>query len=97
MSISLPSVLGARHVAGEAARASSALRVSHQLPLGSEQGAQTLDPRLVIEQDKPTGTFVYKTVDRVTGDLLYQYPDEGMLRLRDDPGYVSGAVVSKSA
>ena len=53
--------------------------------------------RLVIEQDKPTGTFVYKTVDRVNGDLLYQYPSEELLRLRNNPAYVSGAVVSKRA
>jgi flagellar protein FlaG len=53
--------------------------------------------RLVIEQDKPTGSFVYKTVDRVNGDILYQYPSDELLRLRNNPDYVSGALFSKSA
>lgn len=53
--------------------------------------------RLIIEQDKPSGAFVYKTVDRVNGDLLFQYPSEELLRLRNNPAYVSGSVVSKSA
>jgi len=53
--------------------------------------------RLVIEQDKPTGSFVYKTVDRLNGDVLFQYPSDELLRLRNNPAYVSGAVYSKSA
>jgi len=53
--------------------------------------------RLVIEQDKPSGAFVYKTVDRISGDILFQYPREQMLKLSLDPGYVAGAVVSTTA
>ncbi|WP_419317365.1 hypothetical protein ACN2C7_12870 [Caulobacter sp. ErkDOM-E] len=53
--------------------------------------------RLVIEQDKPTGSFVYKTVDRLNGDVLFQYPSDELLRLRNNPAYVSGALFSKSA
>lgn len=102
MSIALQSAGAFGHGGGAARAPITAVAQAVRAP-GLEQGAKVPDPadagdrRLVIEQDKPTGTFVYKTVDRISGDLLYQYPCEEMLKLREDPGYVSGAVVSKSA
>ena len=51
------------------------------------------DTRLVIEEDKATKTFIYKTVDRRTGEVLQQYPREQVLRLHQQPGYQPGSVL----
>lgn len=55
--------------------------------------AMNLDTRLVIEEDKQTRTFIYKTLDRETGEVLQQFPREQVLRLRQDPSYTPGQVL----
>jgi flagellar protein FlaG len=59
-----------------------------------------LDPanfQLVIEEDKAAGSFVYKTIDRRTGQVVSQLPREQILRLREAFDYVAGAVVKTKA
>lgn len=51
------------------------------------------DYRLIIEKDQTNGSYVYKTLDRSTGEVVQQLPREEMLRLKDDPAYVSGKVI----
>ena len=51
------------------------------------------DYRLVIDEDPVTGTFIYKSIDRATGKVVHQAPREELLRLRDNPAYVAGAVL----
>jgi flagellar protein FlaG len=58
---------------------------------------QAADMRLVIEEDKASHTFVYKTVDRATGAVVSQVPREELLRLRESPDYVAGQVVKTKA
>jgi flagellar protein FlaG len=55
-------------------------------------GPQPGDLRLVIEQDATTGTYVYKTVDRRTGDILQQFPREDVLRFMRAEHYGPGEV-----
>ena len=55
-------------------------------------GPQPGDLRLVIEQDAKTGTYVYKTVDRRTGDILQQFPREDVLRFKQAEHYDPGEV-----
>jgi len=55
------------------------------------------DVRLVIEQDGQTGSFVYKTVVRSTGDILTQYPRDQLLEIGCHANYKSGSVISMSA
>jgi flagellar protein FlaG len=55
-------------------------------------GPQPWDLRLVIEQDDATGTYVYKTVDRRTGETLQQLPREEVLRFRQAEHYDPGEV-----
>ena len=55
-------------------------------------GPQPGDLRLVIEQDSKTGTYVYKTVDRRTGDILQQFPREDVLRFKQAEHYDPGEV-----
>jgi flagellar protein FlaG len=53
--------------------------------------------RLVIEEDSTAGTFVYKTINRSTGEVVNQFPREELLRLREDPAYVAGSVLQTKA
>ena len=53
--------------------------------------------RLVIEPGSASGTYVYKTLDRMTGEVVRQLPREEVMRLRDDAGYNAGRVVDTRA
>ena len=52
------------------------------------------DLRLVIEDDKAAGSYVYITVDPVTGKVVSQVPREELLRMREAAGYKPGSIVS---
>lgn len=54
---------------------------------------QAADLRLVIEEDEATGAFVYKTLDRRTGEVVQQLPREDVLRLKSSDEYEPGRVV----
>jgi flagellar protein FlaG len=56
-----------------------------------------VDLRLVIEEDEASGTYVYKTVNRRTGEVVLQLPRDQVLRLRQDTGYVAGHVIRAKA
>ena len=60
-------------------------------------GADLVDMRLVIEEDKASGSYVYKTVNRVTGEVIQQLPRDQVLKLRDQVDYVAGNVVRAKA
>ena len=62
-----------------------------------DDGPQPGDLRLVIEHDEASGEFVYKTVDRRTGETLQQFPREEVLRMRDGADYESGDVFDGQA
>ena len=53
--------------------------------------------RLVIEEDRQSGSFVYKTLDRVTGEVLSQYPREELLKMQDRGNYAAGDVIKTRA
>jgi flagellar protein FlaG len=55
------------------------------------------DLRLVIEQGPKRGSFVYKTVDRLTGETIRQFPREELVKLIADPAYVAGTVANTTA
>ena len=58
-----------------------------------ESPHQNADLRLIIEEDQASGTFVYKTLDRRTGEIVKQFPREQVMRLKDTQGYVPGDVI----
>lgn len=47
--------------------------------------------RLTIEEGP--GGFVYKTRDRVTGEVIRQLPREEVVKMRQSPGYGAGGVI----
>lgn len=42
--------------------------------------APGVNARLIIEKDEVNGGFIYKSIDRETGEVLQQYPREQVLR-----------------
>ena len=70
-------------------------------PAGSEtsQAPSTLagsnsDLRLVIEDDKASGSYVYVTINPATGQVISQVPREQLLKMKDDPSYTPGSLVN---
>ena len=60
---------------------------------GPTRQGQTADLRLVIEEDEATGAFVYKTLDRRTGEVVQQLPRESVLKAMTSDDYSPGMVV----
>jgi flagellar protein FlaG len=52
------------------------------------------DLRLVIEDDKAAGSYVYKTINPVTGQVVSQIPREELLRMREAPDYTPGSIIA---
>jgi flagellar protein FlaG len=69
----------------------------HDLAPPVDDGPQPGDLRLVIEQDDHSGEYIYKTVDRRTGETLQQFPREQILKLREETTYASGDVFDGQA
>ena len=57
----------------------------------------TTDYRLVIEQGPRAGSYVYKTIDRQTGETIKQFPREDLIKLVGDPRYAAGTITSTRA
>jgi flagellar protein FlaG len=55
------------------------------------------DLRLVIEEDQASGTYIYKTINRRTGEVVQQLPREEVVRLRDAAAYAAGEVIRTKA
>jgi flagellar protein FlaG len=55
--------------------------------------SQNADLRLVIEEDAASGAFVYKTLDRRTGEVVQQLPRESVLKAMSAEDYNPGLVV----
>jgi flagellar protein FlaG len=58
---------------------------------------QALDLRLVIDIDEASGSYVYKTVNRLTGEVVAQVPREDLLRMRDRANYQAGQLIRARA
>lgn len=53
--------------------------------------------RLIIEEDLAAQSYVYKTIDSRTGEVVRQYPREEVLRMREDANYHAGGVIRTKA
>jgi flagellar protein FlaG len=63
-------------------------------PKSSSKNEAVADLRLIIEEDKDGAGFIYKTLDRRTGEILQVLPRDSVLKLAGD-GYVPGSVVDQ--
>lgn len=71
--------------------------VPGQRPSETAISLASADYRLVIEQDPESGTFIYRTLDRRTGEVVQQLPREELLKWRRDPAYVAGSLIAAKA
>lgn len=55
------------------------------------------DLRLIIEEDETSGSYVYRTIDRRTGEVVQQFPVESVLKLKRESDYEAGAVIKTTA
>lgn len=53
--------------------------------------------RLVIEEGPAAGSFVYKTLDSATGEVIRQFPREEVLRMTQSGDYSAGGLIETSA
>ena len=51
--------------------------------------------KLQIEKDEETGTFIYRSVDPETGEILRQWPSEQLLKLREHLSEMEGMLFDK--
>ena len=51
--------------------------------------------KLQITQDESTGTYVYRSIDRDTGEVLKQWPSEQLLALREYLKEMEGMLLDK--
>lgn len=58
---------------------------------------EAVDLRLVIDIDEASGSYVYKTINRLTGEVVAQVPREDLLRMRDRANYQAGQLIKASA
>ena len=63
----------------------------------SQQAEQAARYRLVIEEGPSAGSYVYKTLDRVTGEVVRQLPRDQVVELMKGGNYASGSVIDTSA
>jgi len=65
--------------------------------LNIQKSENQSDFRLIIEEDQASGGFVYKTLDRRTGEVVQQFPREEVVRLRQRADYQAGAIIAAKA
>ena len=63
----------------------------------SEEAERAARYRLVIEEGSNPGSFIYKTLDSVTGEIIRQLPREEVVRMATADQYDAGALIDTSA
>lgn len=62
-----------------------------------QRPASGSDLRLVIERDGEGAYYVYKLIDRITGELVAELPRDQVASLAAEESYAAGAVVCTKA
>ncbi|SFS75840.1 flagellar protein FlaG [Brevundimonas viscosa] len=62
-----------------------------------QEADQAARYRLVIEEGPLAGSFIYKTLDRVTGEVVKQLPREQVVEMMRAAAYNAGAVIDTRA
>lgn len=70
-----------------------------QAPAPTPPTPENLSPdlRLVIEEDDATKTYVYKTVNRMTGEVIQQFPRDQVLKMKAESDYRPGKIIRAGA
>ncbi len=79
------------------AAATSAQAICADNSSSSPAQVTSADLRLEIDDDKAAGCFVYKIINRTTGEIVEQIPQEQIVKLRESDGYMAGDVIKAQA
>ena len=61
---------------------------------GQDQGpSPEYSLRLTVDKDPDTGDWVYKAIDRYTGEVIRQLPRKELLEMRKSANYQAGSVI----
>lgn len=63
----------------------------------SENAERAARYRLVIEEGARPGTFIYKTLDSQTGEVVRQLPREQVVSMAKDRNYGAGSLIDTTA
>ena len=63
----------------------------------AQEAEQAARYRLVIEEGPNSGSFIYKTLDRITGEVVKQLPREQVVDLMRAAQYSAGSVIDTKA
>jgi hypothetical protein len=67
----------------------------------SSSGQKSTPPyyelRLTIDKDPTTGTWVYKAIDRNTGQVVSQLPQESVMEMQKSEDYQAGSIIDSEA
>ena len=63
----------------------------------AQEAEQAARYRLVIEEGPHSGSFIYKTLDRITGEVVKQLPREQVVDLMQAAQYSAGSVIDTKA
>ena len=62
----------------------------------AQEAQRAAQYRLIIEEGPTKGTFVYKTLDSATGQVVRQFPREQLLALSRTEAYSAGVLIDTS-
>lgn len=82
-----------RPITAAVAPAGSAAGSDFNQSRASQEADRAARYRLIIEQGARKGVFIYKVLDRETGEVVRQLPREEVIRLKEEKGYAAGAVI----
>lgn len=66
-------------------------------PAPTPPAAVAADLRLIIEPNANGQGYIYKTLDRRTGEVVQQFPRDQVVRMRDEARYRAGLVIDSRA
>jgi len=86
-----PTAKAAQRAEAQAAKEQAAREQAPREP--EAKAPEQVQMRLVIEMDQASGSYVYKTINRLTGEVLSQLPRAEVLKLKNEVQYAAGDVI----
>lgn len=50
--------------------------------------------KLTIDKDPDSGEFIYRAIDRYTGEVVRQFPQKELMEMRKSNSYKAGSIVT---
>lgn len=81
----------------DVAPASSGSKTGTESGLANQSSPESIPAyklKLTIDKDPDTGEYIYRAIDRYTGEVVRQFPQKELLELRKSNAYKAGSVVT---